>query len=141
MFDPADVHIHSTPESHGSNVNPRSGDSRERGVSPNRPPRIADGPVSKFRGRARNERVPERVEISTPPALRSHSSGDSGDTRMKEVFDVHIQEMFERGEASGSVVNTLNAFADQIRLLNGQVSSMRREWRDENQQMKDPSGC
>ena len=29
MFDPADVHIHSTPESHGSNVNPRSGDSRE----------------------------------------------------------------------------------------------------------------
>ena len=45
--------------------------------------------------------------------------------------------MFERGEASGSVVNTLNAFANQIRLLNGQVSSMRREWHDENQQMKD----
>ena len=29
MFDPADVRIHSTPESHGSNVNPRPGDSRE----------------------------------------------------------------------------------------------------------------
>ena len=50
---------------------------------------------------------------------------------------MHIQEIFERGEASHSVVNTLNAFADQIRLLNGQVSSMRREWRDENQQMRD----
>ena len=50
---------------------------------------------------------------------------------------MHIQEMFERGEASSSVVNTLNAFANQIRLLNGQVSSMRREWHDENQQMKD----
>ena len=45
--------------------------------------------------------------------------------------------MLERGEASSSVVNTLNAFANQIRSLNGQVSSMRREWHDENQQMKD----
>ena len=83
------------------------------------------------------KKVPERVEISTPSALRSHSSGDSGDARMKEVFDLHTQEVFERGKASGPVVNTLNAFADQIRLLNSQVSSMRREWRDENQQMKD----
>ena len=38
---------------------------------------------------------------------------------------------------SGSVANTLHTFADQIRLLNGQVSSMRKEWRDENQQVKD----
>ena len=45
MFDPADVHIHSTPESHGSNVNPRSGDSRGRGISPITV-RIADAPVS-----------------------------------------------------------------------------------------------
>ena len=59
-----------------------------------------------------------------------------GEARVKEVFDSHLQEIFERGEASGSVVNTLVAFADQIRLLNGQVSSMHREWRDENQQMR-----
>ena len=139
MFDPADVHIQSTPESHGSNVNPRSGDSRGRGVSPNRALRITDGLASEPRGRTRVERVPERIEISTPPALRSHSSGGSGDarTKVKEVFDLHIQEIFERGEASSSVVNTLNAFANQIRLLNGQVSSMRREWHDESQQMKD----
>ena len=45
--------------------------------------------------------------------------------------------MLERGEASSSVVNNLNAFANQIRSLNGQVSSMRQEWHDENQQMKD----
>ena len=45
--------------------------------------------------------------------------------------------MLERGEASSSVVNTLNAFANQIRLLNSQVSSIRREWHDDNQQMKD----
>ena len=69
-----------------------------------------------------------------PPALRSHSSGESGDARSKEVFDLHIQEMLERGEASSY---TLNAFASQIRSLNGQVSSTRREWHDENQQMKD----
>ena len=50
---------------------------------------------------------------------------------------MRIQEMLERGEASSSVVNTLNAFANQIRSLNGQVSSMRREWHGENQQMKD----
>ena len=103
MFDPADVHIHSTPESHRSDVIPRSGCLRER---------------------ASSERLPERVEISTPPALRSHSSGSYQEARVKEV----------RGEASGSVVSTLTAFADQIRLLNGQV---RREWRDENQQMRD----
>ena len=72
-----------------------------------------------------------------PPALRSHSSDESGDFRSKEVFDLHIQEMLERGEASSSVVNTLNIFANQIRSLNGEESSMRREWRDENQQMKD----
>ena len=29
MFDPADIHIHSTPESRGSNVNPRPGNSGE----------------------------------------------------------------------------------------------------------------
>ena len=50
MFDPADVHIHSTPESHGSNVNPTSGNSRGRGVSPSRPLRITDDPqVSSMR--------------------------------------------------------------------------------------------
>ena len=140
MFDPADVHIHSTPESHGSNVNPRSGDSRGRGISPIRPCRIADAPVSDPRGRNRVERVPERIEISTPPALRSHSSAESGDARVKEVFDLHIQELFERGEASGSVANTLNAFANQIRLLNGQVSSMQKEWQNENRLMKDKVG-
>ena len=110
MFDPADIHIHSTPESRGSNVNPSSGDSRGRGLSPNTLLRITDDPVFDLRGRARVERVPERIEISTPPALRSHSSGESGDARSKEVFDLHIQEMLARGEASSSVVNTLNAF-------------------------------
>ena len=124
----------------GSNVNPRSGDSRGRGISPIRPPRIADAPVSDPRGRNRVERVPERIEISTPPALRSHSSAESGDARVKEVFDLHIQELFERGEASGSVANTLNAFANQIRLLNGQVSSMQKEWQNENRLMKDKVG-
>ena len=92
------------------------------------------------RGRNRVERVPERIEISTPPALRSYSSAESGDARVKEVFDLHIQELFERGEASGSVANTLNAFANQIRLLNGQVSSMQKEWQNENRLMKDKVG-
>ena len=96
------------------------------------------------RGRVGDEGLPERVEISTPPALRSHSSGDSevrGEARVKEVFDAHLQEMFERGEASGPIVNTLVAFADQIRLLNGQVNSMHREWCDENQQMRGRISC
>lgn len=53
----------------------------------------------------------------TPPALRSHSSGESGDARVK-VFDLHTQQIFKQGEASGLVVNTLNAFADQIRVAN-----------------------
>ena len=34
MPDPADVHIHSTPESRASHVEPRSGDSRRRGSTP-----------------------------------------------------------------------------------------------------------
>ena len=38
---------------------------------------------------------------------------------------------------SGSVAKAFHIFADQIRLLNGQVSSMRRDWSDENQQTKD----
>ena len=66
-----------------------------------------------------------------------HSSGESGDARAKEVFDLHIQEMLERGEVSGSVAKAFHIFADQIRLLNGQVSSMRKDWSDENQQTKD----
>ena len=53
------------------------------------------------------------------------------------MFDLHIQEMLERGEVSGSVAKAFHIFADQIRLLNGQVSSMRREWSDESQQTKD----
>ena len=53
------------------------------------------------------------------------------------MFDLHIQEMLERGEVSGSVANAFHTFADQIRLLNGQVSSMQKDWRDENQQAKD----
>ena len=125
-------HIHS-PESHASNIDPRSGDSRTRGSTPNRPSRIDGSPV----GYARASGAPERIEISTPPALRSHSSGESGDARAKEVFDLHIQEMLKRGEVSGSVVKAFHIFADQIRLLNGQVGSMRKEWSDENQQMKD----
>ena len=48
MFHPADIHIHSTPESRGSNVNPRSGD---RGLSPNTLLRITDDPVSDQGGR------------------------------------------------------------------------------------------
>ena len=70
-------------------------------------------------------------------AHRSHSSGESGDARAKEVFDLHIQEMLERGEVSGSVAKAFHIFADQIRLLNGQVSSMRKDRSDENQQAKD----
>ena len=137
MFDPADVHIHSTPESRASNVDPRSGDSRRRGFTPSRPSRIDDSPVGDPRRYARAGRAPERIEISTPPAHRSHSSGESGDARAKEVFDLHIQEMLERGEVSGSVAKAFHIFADQIRLLNGQVSSMRKDWSDENQQTKD----
>ena len=45
MFDPADVHIHSTPESRASNIDPRSGDSRRRGSTPSRPSRIDDSPA------------------------------------------------------------------------------------------------
>ena len=50
------------------------------------------------------------------------------------MFDLHIQEMLERGEVSGSVAKAFHIFADQIRLL---VSSMRKEWSDENRQTKD----
>ena len=53
------------------------------------------------------------------------------------MFDLHIQEMLERGEVSGSVAKAFHTFADQIKLLNGQVSSMRREWSDESRQTKD----
>ena len=137
MPDPADVHIHSTPESRASHVDPRSGDSRRRGSTPSRPSGIGDSPVDDPRRYARASGAPERIEISTPPALRSHSFGESGDARAKEVFDLHIQEMLERGEVSGSVAKAFHIFADQIRLLNGQVSSMRREWSDESQQTKD----
>ena len=49
MFDPADVHIHSTPESRASTVAPRSGDSRRRGSTPSRPSRIDDCPVGEPR--------------------------------------------------------------------------------------------
>ena len=137
MPDPADVHIHSTPESRASHVDHRSGDSPRRGSTPSRPSGIGDSPVDDPRRYARASGAPERIEISTPPALRSHSSGESGDARAKEVFDLHIQEMLERGEVSGSVAKAFHIFADQIRLLNGQVSSMRREWSDESQQTKD----
>ena len=119
MPDPADVHIHSTPESRTSHVDPRSGDSRRRGSTPSRPSGIGDSPMDDPRGYARASGAPERIEISTPPAL------------------MHIQEMLERGEVSGSVAKAFHIFADQIRLLNGQVSSMRREWSDESQQTKD----
>ena len=37
----------------------------------------------------------------------------------------------------GSVAKAFHIFVDQIRLLNGQVGSMRKEWSDENQQTKD----
>ena len=87
---------------------------------------VGDCPVDDPRRYARASGAPERIEISTPPALRSHSSGESGDARAKEVFDLHIQEMLERGEVSGSVAKAFHIFADQIRVLNGQVSSMRR---------------
>ena len=137
MPDPADVHIHSTPESRASHVDPRSGDSRRRGSTPSRPSGVGDCPVDDPRRYARASGAPERIEISTPPVLRSHSSGESGDARAKEVFDLHIQEMLERGEVSGSVAKAFHIFADQIRVLNGQVSSMRREWSDESRQTKD----
>ena len=86
MFDPADVHIHSTPESRASNIDPRSGDSRRRGSTPSRPSRIDDSPVVDPRRYARAGRAPERIEISTPPAHRSHSSGESGDARAKRCL-------------------------------------------------------
>ena len=69
MFDPADVHIHSTPESRASNIDPRAGDSRRRGSTPSRPSKIDDDPVGDHRRHARAGRIPERIEISTPPAL------------------------------------------------------------------------
>ena len=53
------------------------------------------------------------------------------------MFDLHIQEMLERGEVSSSVAKEFHIFADHIRILNGQVGSMRKEWSDENQQAKD----
>ena len=137
MPDPADVHIHSTPESRASHVDPRSGGSRRRGSTPSRPSGVGDCPVDDPKRYARASGAPERIEISTPPVPRSHSSGESGDVRAKEVFDLHIQEMLERGEVSGSVAKAFHIFADQIRLLNGQVSSMRREWSDESRQTKD----
>ena len=137
MPDPADVHIHSTPESRASHVDPRSGDSRRRGSTPSRPSGVGDCPVEDPRRYARAYGAPERIEISTPPVPRSHSSGGSGDARAKEVFDLHIQEMLERGEISGSVAKAFHIFADQIRVLNGQVSSMRTEWSDESRQTKD----
>ena len=68
MYD-ADIHIHSTPESRRSDVIPRPGNSRGRDVSPNRPPRLVNRP-SVPRSRVSDEGLPERVEISTPPALR-----------------------------------------------------------------------
>ena len=95
MFDPADVHIHSTPESRASNVDPRSGDSRRRGSTPSMPSRIDDSPGGDPRRYARAGRAPERIKISTPPAHRSHSSGESGDARVKEEFDLHIQKIRE----------------------------------------------
>ena len=104
MPDAADVHIHSTPESRASNIDPRSGDSRRRGSTPSRPSRIDDRPVDDPRRHAGAGGAPERIEISTPPALRSQSSGESGDTRAREMFDLHIQEMLERGEVSGEGV-------------------------------------
>ena len=137
MPDPADVHIHSTPESCASHVEPRSGDSRRRGSTPSRPSGVGDSPVDEPRRYARDSGAPERIEISTPPVPRSYSSGESGDARAKEVFDLHIQEMLEKGEVSGSVAKAFHIFADQIRVLNGQVSSMRREWSDESRQTKD----
>ena len=66
MFDPADVHIHSTPESRASNVDPRSGDSRRRRSTPSGPPRVDDCPVGDPRRYARSSGAPERIEISTP---------------------------------------------------------------------------
>ena len=73
-----------------------------------------------------------RLLLPSDPSLPAN-----GDARAKEVFDLHIQEMLERGEVSGSVAKAFHIFADQIRLLNGQVSSMRREWSDESRQTKD----
>ena len=127
MPDPADVHIHSTPESRASPVDPRSGDSRRRGSTPSRPSGVGDCPVDDPRRYARASGAPERIEISTPPALRSHSSGESGDARAKEVFDLHIQEMLERGEVSGSVAKAFHIFADQIRVLKDKVDRLAAE--------------
>ena len=110
MFDPADVHIHSTPESRASNIDPRSGDSRRRA---SRPSRIDDSPAGDPSRYARASGAPERIKISTPPAHRSHSSGESGDARVKEVFDLHIQKMLERGDMSDSVAKAFHIFADQ----------------------------
>ena len=124
-------------ESRASHVDPRSGGSRRRGSTPSRPSGVGDCPVDDPRRYARASGAPERIEISTPPVPRSHSSCESGDVRAKEVFDLHIQEMLERGEVSGSVAKAFHIFADQIRVLNGQVSSMRREWSDESRQTKD----
>ena len=87
---------------------------------------------------ARDGRLAGALEIEDhspiqPVGARSQRSRT---TKVKQC-STRLQVMVERGEAAAPIVNTLIAFADQIRLLNGQVNSMRWERCDEHQQMRD----
>ena len=138
MPDAADIHIQSTPESRRSEGASHSGVSRRRGDSPARYSRTSNlsnlSPlrISPHRGSGRE--IPDRVEISTPPAVRSRSSRESEPGR--DEHNVDLQLLVERGEASGPVVATLIAFADQIRSLERQMGSMHESWCEEHKQIR-----
>ena len=135
MLDAADIHIQSTPESRRSEGASHSGVSRRRGDSPARYSRSSNlSPILVSHDRGSGRGLPDRVEISTPPAVRSRSSRESEPGRDEQNAD--LQLLVERGEASGPVVATLIAFADQIRSLERQLGSMHESWCEEHEQLK-----
>ena len=132
-MDAADIRIRSTPESRRSEA-PHSGVRRRRGDSPVRYPRASDRPPLLPAIAIAKRAIPKesRYRLLHPSGL------DQGVLRQEwDDFDAHLQLMVERGEASGPVVTTLIAFADQIRSLNGQLVSMHRSWCDEHKQIRD----
>ena len=134
MPDAADIPILSTPESRRSEGASHSGVSRRRGESPFRHSRTSDrSPLRISHARGSGGEVPERVEISTPPAVRSRSSRESEPGR--DDLHADLQLIAERGEASGPVVAMLIAFADQIRSLEGQMDLMHESWHEKHNQM------
>ena len=131
MPDAADIPILSTPESRRSEGASHSGVSRRRGESPFRRSRTSDrSPPRISHARGSGGEVPERVEISTPPAVRSRSSRESEPGR--DDLHADLQLIAERGEASGPVVAMLIAFADQIRSLEQQMDLMHESWHEKH---------